>query len=72
MMKKLWMKNGQRKMKEDIDDEEEDYDEYKDCFEDELKDKYDKDVEYKISSKQKKINSEFKTRVLGSVKNSLP
>ena len=59
-------------MKEDIDDEEEDYDEDKDCFEDELNDKYDKDVEYKISSKQKKINSEFKTRVLDSVKNSLP
>ena len=59
-------------MKEDIVNEEEDYDEDKDCFEDELKDKYDKDVEYKISSKQKKINSEFKTRVLDSVKNSLP
>jgi len=56
-------------LKEDYD-EDENYD--KDFDEDEDKDKYDEDVEYKISSKQKNINSEFRTRVLDSVKNSLP
>ena len=35
-------------------------------------DKSDEEVEYKIFSKQKIINSEFRTRVLHSVKNALP
>ena len=56
-------------LKEDYD-EDENYD--KDFDEDEDKDKYDEDVGYKISKKQKNINSEFRTRVLDSVKNSLP